>query len=148
MPESKNKPESRMGHSVVYDPLVRAIYLFGGSKKLKWFNDVHVLDTDEWEWKLVEVSNSSCSLPHVAIVCCLHRHRATHRHEPTTPRLFTAMSCGFSVAFTLNQTLILTAAAMSSSCTVPWSRSGTLPSSKGPSHSRALGTVFILSISR
>ena len=52
-----------MGHSVVYDPLVRAIYLFGGSKKLKWFNDVHVLDTDEWEWKLVEVSNSSCSPP-------------------------------------------------------------------------------------
>ena len=55
MPDSKIKPESRMGHSVVYDPLLRTIYLYGGSKKLKWFSDVYTLDTDEWEWKVIEV---------------------------------------------------------------------------------------------
>ncbi len=48
-------PELRMGHTAVYDPTVRCIYVFGGSKNLKWFNDVHVLDIDEWTWQLVKV---------------------------------------------------------------------------------------------
>ena len=50
------KPETRMGHTAVYDPTVRAVYLFGGSKNLKWFSDVHILDTDEWKWQIVKVS--------------------------------------------------------------------------------------------
>ena len=44
-----------MGHTAVFDPTVRCIYVFGGSKNLKWFNDVHVLDIDEWTWQLVKV---------------------------------------------------------------------------------------------
>ena len=49
------KPESRMGHTTVYDPTVRSLYLFGGSKNRKWFNDIHVLDVDEWKWQLIKV---------------------------------------------------------------------------------------------
>ena len=48
-------PELRMGHTAVYDHTIRCIYVFGGSKNLKWFNDVHVLDIDEWKWELVKV---------------------------------------------------------------------------------------------
>lgn len=44
-----------MGHTAVYDPTVRVIYLFGGSKNLKWFSDVHILDVDEWKWQIVKV---------------------------------------------------------------------------------------------
>jgi hypothetical protein len=44
-----------MGHTAVYDPTVRCIYLYGGSKSLKWFNDVHILDLDEWKWQVVKV---------------------------------------------------------------------------------------------
>ena len=49
-------PELRMGHTATYDPTMRCIYVFGGSKNLKWFNDIHVLDIDEWKWELVKVS--------------------------------------------------------------------------------------------
>ena len=52
------KPELRMGHTAVYDPTVRSIYVYGGSKNLRWFNDVQVLDLDEWKWSLVKVSQS------------------------------------------------------------------------------------------
>ena len=49
------KSEHRMGHTAVYDPTVRCIYLYGGSKNKKWFNDVHMLDVDEWKWQVVQV---------------------------------------------------------------------------------------------
>ena len=54
-PQGPN-PELRMGHTATYDPTMRCIYVFGGSKNLKWFNDIHVLDIDEWKWELVKVS--------------------------------------------------------------------------------------------
>lgn len=44
-----------MGHTATYDPTVRCIYIYGGSKNLKWFNDVHALDVDEKMWQLVKV---------------------------------------------------------------------------------------------
>ena len=44
-----------MGHTATYDPMVRCIYVFGGSKNTRWFHDVHVLDVDEWKWQLVKV---------------------------------------------------------------------------------------------
>lgn len=44
-----------MGHTAVYDPTVRSIYVFGGSKNKRWFSDVHVLDIDEWKWQLIKV---------------------------------------------------------------------------------------------
>lgn len=48
-------PEARIGHTSVYDPDSRRIFVFGGSKNKKWFNDVHILDTRSWKWTMVEV---------------------------------------------------------------------------------------------
>ncbi len=48
-------PEARIGHTAVYDPDSRRIFVFGGSKNKKWFNDVHILDTQSWKWTMVEV---------------------------------------------------------------------------------------------
>ncbi|XP_059210113.1 kelch repeat-containing protein [Centropristis striata] len=62
-------PEARIGHTAVYDPDSRRIFVFGGSKNKKWFNDVHILDTQSWKWTMVEAQGKvpplayhSCSL--------------------------------------------------------------------------------------
>ena len=55
-----NKPQNRMGHTAVYDPTVKCVYVFGGSKNLRWFNDVHVLDIESWRWSHVEVGFTIC----------------------------------------------------------------------------------------
>lgn len=44
-----------MGHTATYDPIMRCIYIFGGSKNCKWFHDVHMYDLDENKWTLVKV---------------------------------------------------------------------------------------------
>ncbi|KAK3093369.1 hypothetical protein FSP39_014659, partial [Pinctada imbricata] len=56
--ESK-KPEYRMGHTATYDPKLRCIYVFGGSKNLQWFHDVHMLDIDELKWQLLKVAGKA-----------------------------------------------------------------------------------------
>ncbi|XP_040266362.1 RING finger protein B-like [Bufo bufo] len=62
-------PEARTGHTAVFDPESHRIYVFGGSKNRKWFNDVHILDTVAWRWRSVEaqgkvppLSYHTCSL--------------------------------------------------------------------------------------
>ncbi|XP_077400830.1 kelch repeat-containing protein isoform X1 [Vanacampus margaritifer] len=62
-------PEARIGHTAVYDPDSNRIFVFGGSKNKKWFNDVHILDTQSWKWSMVEAQGKvpplayhSCSL--------------------------------------------------------------------------------------
>lgn len=62
-------PEARTGHTAVFDPESHRIYVFGGSKNRKWFNDVHILDTAAWRWRIVEaqgkvppLSYHTCSL--------------------------------------------------------------------------------------
>lgn len=50
-------PEARIGHTAVFDPDSGRIFVFGGSKNKKWFNDVHILDTQSWKWTMVEVQN-------------------------------------------------------------------------------------------
>ncbi|XP_047453421.1 kelch repeat-containing protein [Mugil cephalus] len=62
-------PEGRIGHTSIYDPESRRIFVFGGSKNKKWFNDVHILDTQSWRWSMVEAQGKvpplayhSCSL--------------------------------------------------------------------------------------
>ncbi|KAM4612292.1 kelch repeat-containing protein [Polymixia lowei] len=62
-------PEARIGHTAIYDPDSRRIFVFGGSKNKKWFNDVHILDTQSWKWTIVEAQGKvpplayhSCSM--------------------------------------------------------------------------------------
>ncbi|KAJ8367302.1 hypothetical protein AAFF_G00321120 [Aldrovandia affinis] len=62
-------PEARIGHTATFDPESRRIFVFGGSKNKKWFNDVHILDTQSWRWTTVEAQGKvpplayhSCSL--------------------------------------------------------------------------------------
>jgi Galactose oxidase, central domain len=58
VPETQSaaaKPEARMGHSAVFDPKLRTIYVFGGSKNKKWFNDIQTVDTDTWQLLCVQV---------------------------------------------------------------------------------------------
>ncbi|CAL8241682.1 unnamed protein product [Merluccius merluccius] len=62
-------PEGRIGHTAVYDPDSGRIFVFGGSKNRKWFNDVHILDTHSWKWTMVEAQGKvpplayhSCSM--------------------------------------------------------------------------------------
>ncbi|KAM4723072.1 uncharacterized protein WCC33_009289 [Rhinophrynus dorsalis] len=62
-------PETRTGHTATFDPDSHRIYVFGGSKNRKWFNDVHILDTKAWRWRSVEARGKvpplayhSCSL--------------------------------------------------------------------------------------
>ncbi|KAK0052261.1 kelch domain-containing protein 2 [Biomphalaria pfeifferi] len=67
------KPEYRMGHSATYDPTVRCIYVFGGSKNAKWFHDVHMFDLDEKKWTLVKANGKAPTRSY---------HSATlYRHE-------------------------------------------------------------------
>lgn len=58
-------PEARIGHTAIYDSDSRQIFVFGGSKNKKWFNDVHILDTQSWKWTMVEVCvlNMSAQMP-------------------------------------------------------------------------------------
>lgn len=66
------KPEYRMGHTATYDPTMRCIYIFGGSKNSRWFHDVHVYDLDENKWSLAKVSGKAPTRAyHTA---SLHRH--------------------------------------------------------------------------
>lgn len=62
-------PEARIGHTATFDPDSRRIFVFGGSKNKKWFNDVHILDTQSWKWSMVEAQGKvpplayhSCSM--------------------------------------------------------------------------------------
>ncbi|XP_022061450.1 kelch repeat-containing protein [Acanthochromis polyacanthus] len=62
-------PEARIGHTAIYDPDSKRIFVFGGSKNKKWFNDVHILDTQSWKWTMVEARGNvpplayhSCSM--------------------------------------------------------------------------------------
>ncbi|XP_062617879.1 kelch domain-containing protein 2-like [Saccostrea cucullata] len=53
------KPEYRMGHTATYDPTLRCIYVYGGSKNQRWFHDVHMLDVQEWKWTLLKVAGKA-----------------------------------------------------------------------------------------
>uniref|UniRef100_A0AAQ5ZER2 Kelch repeat-containing protein n=1 Tax=Amphiprion ocellaris TaxID=80972 RepID=A0AAQ5ZER2_AMPOC len=62
-------PEARIGHTAIYDSDSKRIFVFGGSKNKKWFNDVHILDTQSWKWTMVEARGNvpplayhSCSM--------------------------------------------------------------------------------------
>eukprot|EP00058_Branchiostoma_floridae_P003749 XP_002589237.1 hypothetical protein BRAFLDRAFT_120761 [Branchiostoma floridae] len=52
-------PETRMGHTATYDPVVKCVYVFGGSKNKRWFSDVHVLDVQTWQWSSIEATGDA-----------------------------------------------------------------------------------------
>lgn len=64
-------PETRIGHTATFDPDSKRIFVFGGSKNRKWFNDVHILDTQTWRWSMVEVRPAS---PQEETLLLLSRH--------------------------------------------------------------------------
>lgn len=70
-------PEARIGHTAVYDPDSERIFVFGGSKNKKWFNDVHILDTRSWRWSMVEV----CSDPTFS---ALESFRQVYQNVPSS----------------------------------------------------------------
>lgn len=56
--------DRRIGHTVTYDPDKKVLYVYGGSKNKRWFNDVNVLDPQENTWTAVKVcakDNKTCS---------------------------------------------------------------------------------------
>jgi len=55
--EQTNNPaiDRRVGHSAVYDEKKNVIYVYGGSKHKKWYNDVYMLDVTTWKWEKCEV---------------------------------------------------------------------------------------------
>jgi hypothetical protein len=62
VPETQSaaaKPEARMGHSAIFDPKLRTVYVFGGSKNKKWFSDIQTVDTDTWQLLCVQVCCSA-----------------------------------------------------------------------------------------
>ncbi|XP_793170.5 uncharacterized protein LOC588391 [Strongylocentrotus purpuratus] len=53
---SSDKFPSRMGHTATFDPELNSVFVFGGSKNLRWFNDMHILDLGTMKWSLVEAA--------------------------------------------------------------------------------------------
>ena len=47
--------DRRIGHTVTYDPDKKVLYVYGGSKNKRWFNDVNILDLQENTWTAVKV---------------------------------------------------------------------------------------------
>ena len=80
-------PEARIGHTATYDPDSRRIFVFGGSKNRKWFNDVHILDTQSWRWSTVEVhthyTHTHRTHTHTHITYTHSKH--THGTHPLSP---------------------------------------------------------------
>lgn len=51
--------DRRIGHTVTYDPDKKVLYVYGGSKNKRWFNDVNVLDLQENTWTAVKAFGSA-----------------------------------------------------------------------------------------
>lgn len=126
-------PEARIGHTAVYDPGSRRIFVFGGSKNKKWFNDVHILDTQTWKWTMVEVRARVVFgpfwLPHPFPLThppfLSSRLKARSPLWPTTAAACFGASCLYWEECFHVQTQSLTAAATRSTFLTPTSPSGT-----------------------
>ena len=76
----------------MYDPTVRCIYLYGGSKNKKWFNDVHMLDVDEWKWQVVQVGKGeNLELGEKKLIICFSG-TARVTFNPPHQKIFIAFS--------------------------------------------------------
>lgn len=132
-------PEARIGHTAVYDPDSRRIFVFGGSKNKKWFNDVHILDTQSWKWTMVEVrvcvllvltpqvhfcllSSSFMSSPDSLVSL---RLKVRSPLWPTTAAVCFGVNCLCWEGCSLAQTQSPTAAVTHCTSSIPTSPSGT-----------------------
>lgn len=132
-------PEARIGHTAIYDPDSRRIFVFGGSKNKKWFNDVHILDTQSWKWTMVEVRGDPCPHPVLALFLFLFlndflllfffRLRVRFLPWPTTAAACFRVSCSCWEGCFLGPTQSLMAVATLCISSTPASPSGTSPSS-------------------
>lgn len=54
--QQTDKPDigKRVGHTACYDENAKVVYLYGGLKHDKWFNDVYKLNTNTWKWTKIE----------------------------------------------------------------------------------------------
>lgn len=132
-------PEARIGHTAIYDPNSRRIFVFGGSKNKKWFNDVHILDTQSWKWTMVEVRGDLC--PHAVLALFLFlflndflllfffRLRVRFLPWPTTAAVCFRVSCSCWEGCFLGPTQSPMAVATLCISLTPASPSGTSPSS-------------------
>lgn len=129
-------PEARIGHTATYDPESRRIFVFGGSKNKKWFNDVHILDTQSWKWTMVEVSVCVCFYlfvisPSLQLVLTSSSSLVSSRLKvkfllwPTTAAACFEVNCSSWVECFLVRTRSPTAAAIRCISSIPTSPSGT-----------------------
>ena len=54
---SNTSVDRRVGHSVCYDDKSNMLYVYGGSKHKRWYNDVYTLNIDTWDWSRIEVNS-------------------------------------------------------------------------------------------
>lgn len=130
-------PEARIGHTAIYDPDSRRIFVFGGSKNKKWFNDVHILDTQSWKWTMVEVCwpcLSSTPSTDCVSVSCLHvlhlvpsRLRVRFLLWPTTAAACLGVNSSCWEECSRVPTRSLTAVVTHCTSSIPTSPSGTSP---------------------
>uniref|UniRef100_A0AAR2L9X7 Rab9 effector protein with kelch motifs n=1 Tax=Pygocentrus nattereri TaxID=42514 RepID=A0AAR2L9X7_PYGNA len=62
-------PPSAQGHSAAFDPKSKVIYVYGGLREGQRYNDIYMLDTLTWKWKLINAKGNVPSLAyHSAII--------------------------------------------------------------------------------
>ncbi|KAF7704395.1 rab9 effector protein with kelch motifs [Silurus meridionalis] len=55
-------PPSSQGHSSVFDPENKVVYVYGGFREGQRYSDIYMLDTLTWKWKLIKTKGNVPSL--------------------------------------------------------------------------------------
>ncbi|XP_051725386.1 rab9 effector protein with kelch motifs isoform X1 [Ctenopharyngodon idella] len=55
-------PPSAQGHTATFDPESKVVYVYGGLRDGQRYNDIYVLDTKTWKWKLISAKGNIPSL--------------------------------------------------------------------------------------
>lgn len=51
-------PTCASGHSATYDPDSKAVFVYGGLREGQRYNDLYILDTTAWKWRLVNAKGN------------------------------------------------------------------------------------------
>ncbi|KAJ8044955.1 RING finger protein B [Holothuria leucospilota] len=54
-----SRPELRTGHTITYDHVLNLLYVFGGSKNVRWYNDMFVLDLSDKQWSFIDAEGNA-----------------------------------------------------------------------------------------